>query len=346
MPAVVAIGPSLVDITAGLSPAEFRAWCTELGLAPGGWRTLPDRTEVSRLISRLLGGPVAREDEFIALAASTAVSLWAGSSTLGMLSAMPKGVRAQSCYVSTLARNGLVVDPFSEFFSAAVRRLGLAHQVRTVPGYNPVGFVLYEPVDPDRALATYAGVAAEQVHLPDHVESAGVVLIDTYELLAGPLSLQLHDLISGQRARIGLSLGNARILTGETQRRLRSHIDAGAVEMIFGNAGEYRMLYPELPPHLATLAGFVHHPIRHRVPFCLLTDGTNGLAAHCGRDYATAPATPVGAEVVVNTSGAGDTAAGVFVAGALNRMEPRHLLRRCAELASRVVSSPGSRIVG
>jgi sugar/nucleoside kinase (ribokinase family) len=262
-----------------------------------------------------------------------------------MLSAMSKPVRARSTYVSTLAHNEAIMDPFSAFFSAEVRKLGLVSRARTVPGHNPAGFVLYEPADPDRVLATYPGVSTE-VHLPDQVDEADLVLIDTYELLTGPLSRQLHDLISSGRARIGLSLGNARILTGDIRRRLRGHIDAGRVSMIFGSASEYRMLYPDLPPDLATPSGFLRHPIRHRVPFCLLTDGTNGMAAHHGPDYAAAPAAQVEAHEVINTSGAGDTAAGVFVVGVLSHVELANLLRQCAEQASRVVSIPGSRIVG
>lgn len=110
------------------------------------------------------------------------------------------------------------------------------------------------------------------------------MLVDTYELLAGRLSEQLHGLISSQTARIGLSLGNARILTGAVRRRLRAYIEVGAIEMIFGNSREYRALYAELLPALASLSVFRRHPIRHLVPFCLLTDGTNGMAAHYGSD--------------------------------------------------------------
>lgn len=48
----------------------------------------------------------------------------------------------------------------------------------------------------------------------------------------------------------------------------------------------------------------------------------------------------------MNTSGAGDTAAGVFVAGVLTGTDPGRLLRHCAELSGRVITVPGSRIVG
>lgn len=49
---------------------------------------------------------------------------------------------------------------------------------------------------------------------------------------------------------------------------------------------------------------------------------------------------------VVNTSGAGDTAAGAFAAGVLDGLAPTEILARCAELAARVLMVPGSRIVG
>jgi sugar/nucleoside kinase (ribokinase family) len=115
--------------------------------------------------------------------------------------------------------------------------------------------------------------------------------------------------------------------------------------MVFGNAAEYRALYPKLPAAQTTIEGFRDHPVRHSVQYSLLTDGEQGLAAHVELDFAHAPGCVVPEAAIVNTSGAGDTAAGVFVAGILDGRRPADVLALCAEAAARVITVPESRIV-
>lgn len=330
---ITAFGPSLVDLSARLSPRDFRDWCTTLGAGPGEWRAVPDRATVNHLIGRLVGAPVPPGHEFAALTApGSPVVVSAGSSTLGMLSAMPERWRRRATYVSALAAG----DPFSAFFTAAVEDLRVAHSNVVAPGHNPVSFVVYAADTPDRVLATYAGVTATAV--PPVDPDAELLLVDTYELRA------VHELIHARQVPVGLSLGNAGILSGALRPRIRGYLDDGLLTMIFGNAAEYRALFPEVPVELATVTGFRNHPVRRSVRFCLLTDGERGLAAHCDLDFARADAQQ--AVTVVNTSGAGDTAAGAFVAGVLDGLAPAEILARCAELAARVLAVPGSRIVG
>ncbi|MPZ80453.1 MAG: hypothetical protein GEV28_08680 [Actinophytocola sp.] len=343
---VTAFGPSLVDLSAKLASADFRSWCNALGVGPGGWLALPDWARVNALIRLLARAPIALGREFYAITSSDAMVLSAGSSTLGTLSAMPERVRRRSTYVSTLATRNSALDPFSTYFATAVRELRLSHLHRVVPGHNPVSFVIYESATPDQVLATYAGVATESVPMLDHVTRPELVLLDTCELLAGACSVDLHDLIVAGQVPVGLSLGNAGILTGEVRNRLRGYLEDGRLEMVFGNSAEYRMLYPELPPAMASLAGFREHPVCRDVRFCLLTDGERGMAAHGYMEFARVPANQLPPAEIVNTSGAGDTSAEVFAAGVLDEVELPTLLTRCAALASQVLRLPGSRIVG
>ncbi len=327
---VTAFGPSLVDLSVRLSPHGFREWCATIGAGPGEWRAVPDWVAVNRLVGRLLGTKIPPGREFAALTTpGSPVVLSAGSSTFGMLSAMPERLRRRATYVSTLADN----DPFSDFFAAAVGDLRVAHHTVVVAGHNPVSFVVYAADAPDRVLATYAGVAAAAV--PPVDPTAELLLVDTYELRA------VDELIRARVVPVGLSLGNAGILTNTVRQRIRRYLDDGLLTMVFGNVAEYQALFPEVP---ASLDGFRTHPVRRSVRFCLLTDGARGLAAHCDQNFARTDARR--AVTVMNTSGAGDTAAGAFVAGVLDGLAPAEILARCAELAARVLAVPGSRIVG
>ncbi len=70
------------------------------------------------------------------------------------------------------------------------------------------------------------------------------------------------------------------------------------------------------------------------------------MAAHWAGSFASAVGDQVRATQIVNTSGAGDTAAGVFFAGLLAGDAADDVLRRATDLAARVLQVRSSRLLG
>ncbi|MEU5781366.1 carbohydrate kinase family protein [Micromonospora lupini] len=345
MAELVAFGPSLVDVAARLTQEQFDSCARLLGATAGEWRRIHDYRTVRQLIRELTGHPISDRADLPTLLARRGLAVAAGSSTLGMLSAMPAEVRRASTYVSSVARNEGVFDPFSLFFIAAVKAAEVQHRYGVAEGGNPIGFVLSSNTDPEKMLAMYPGVAERFGGMDLTGLSPQLVLLDAYELLGGELSDFLHRCVSRSVAPVALSLGNSHILHGKLQRQVRRYVAQRRLTVLCGNAEEYGALFPEVDPALCTPAGFRHHPIRQVVPFALMTFGDRGMACHWDGRYAVAEAVPIEPSEIVNTSGAGDTAAGVFCAGILLGHPPQQTLETAAELSTDVLRVHSSRIL-
>lgn len=342
---IVAFGPSLVDISAKLPDHDYIRCCGTLGLEIGGWCELEDFSIVRNLITMLTGSNVEEGVELLSVLGSGKTDLTAGSSTLGMLSAMPPAVRRRATYISTLGRLEGRPDAFSIFFKQAVLTTGIAHMSSIVDGYNPVGFVLSSLRDPERTLAMHRGVALRFKGCDLQSMDPSLIVLDAHELVAGELAEFLDDVVNSRRWRIGLSLGDQALLCGEVLGRIRSYLFAGKLWIISGNEDEYRALFPELQPELASPTGFMDHPIRHHAPYALITFAERGLAAHWRGSFCQVAGTMVDAEDIVNTSGAGDTAAGAVFSGALFGHPVSVVLHKADDLARRVLKVRSSRII-
>jgi sugar/nucleoside kinase (ribokinase family) len=104
-------------------------------------------------------------------------------------------------------------------------------------------------------------------------------------------------------------------------------------------------LFPEIHPYFSHRLGFANHPIATLVPYALMTFGIEGMAAHWKGRYVYAPAVELDPDLIVNTSGAGDTAAGGFVAGIVEKRDPVEVLASCTSLASDVLRTHSSRLL-
>lgn len=330
----MAFGPSLIDICAKLPDDRYAACQNLLGLTRPGWRRLDDYGLVLRLIQIMSGQRVSNGAVLDAVRACPELFPAVGSTTLGMLTAMPDRYRSRSIFISVLGRMADALDPLSRAFTDGVSAIGIAHEYTVAAGRNPVGFVLSGRSEPSKTLATYTGVAAVfgGAHLPRL--DPELVLVDVYELVAGQMAAFLHETIEARRFRIALSLGNDRLLGGDLGERIRAYVWDRRVHVLCGNAEEYRTLFPQLDSQLATPAGFRDHPVRGWVPYALMTFAENGMAAHWAGVFASVAAVSVDRDRIVNTSGVGDAAAGSFCAGVLDGDDPDETLRRSARLAS------------
>ena len=343
---VVGIGPSLVDIGVSLSDEHYTECCTVLGVQPGDWTRIADADKFAALTSVLTAEETPSGHFLNVLQDQHEATINAGSSTLGMISAMSPEMRTHAAMVSALAENAGTPDPLSIFFRAAVQSVGSRHYGRVYTGHNPVGFVISSESTPEKVLANYPGVANELEDYDVKALQPELLILDAYELQVSKLGTFLDQLVQSGEFRIGLSLGNHSILTGELRDRIRQYIAGHKINVLCGNDTEYRALYPELEKGLATAAGFRSHPVLSDVPFAVMTFGEQGMVAQWdGNKIVSTPADTVEVYHIKNTSGAGDTTAGVIYEGILSGSEADETLRKAARMAAKVLQTYSSRIV-
>lgn len=338
---LVAVGPSLVDISMTLSNRHFDRFCRAYGVRAGEWREIATAEVFEELLAEL-------GVDFAALIAAPQphAALIAGSSTLSMLAALEPAVRRDATYASLLASQAGEPTSVAGFFAREVRAMGLRHFSPLREGVNPVGLVIAATDDPEKVLLFHPGVSRSSEGMDLAALAPDLLIIDAYELQQGDLAEMLHGLIASGRFRIALSLGNHVILAGDTLRRILDHVRASRIFAIAGNLFEYRAMMPDVPVAYLTRSGFRDHPIRRFVPFSLLTMGEEGMAANWRGVSAVTDAVPVPSAHIVNTSGAGDAAAGIFFAGAIDEQPVAETLVRAARVAGRVLQVPGSLVLG
>jgi len=282
---------------------------------------------------------------FLSIPSLANVELIAGSSTFGMLCAMPVALRRRATYVSSLGRLAGRPDEFSLFFKQAVLAADIAHLSSIAEGHNPVGFVLSGTDNPEKTLAMFPGIAHKFSGCDLEALTPTMLIIDAHELKEGDLAIFLDRIINSDRWNVALSLGDSAVLRGELCQRIRSYVFERKLKIICGNQDEYRTLFPEFTSEIDSPEYFAGHPVRYFVRYALATFGDRGMAAHWAGQFCTFANTPLSPSRIINTSGAGDTAAGSFIAGALLGQPVSGVLFSADCLARRVLRMSGSRII-
>lgn len=345
--AVAGICPSMVDISCSLTPKQFTECSDVLGLEPGGWREIisPDAL---REVFRIMNWTAHNDGNTLLQNQGSEYAISAGSSVFGMLSATSPSLRRNSVVTSAIpvSVNG-ETDPLFRYFLDATTASGIQHCGYTITGNNPVGLVLTTENNSEKMLATFRGVTPG--FAPDEIISninPNYLFVDAYEMIPeSVLGGSIHELISSGRYRVALSLGNRAILAGTLASTIREHIDDGNIHIIAGNRDEYSAVYPELSSETLNGANFLDHPVHNSVTSALMTDGANGLTGKKHGAGASIPAVQVDEREIINTSGAGDTAMGVFCDGVLHGRDIHTTLSQAALLAAQVLRQPGSRIL-
>jgi len=347
IPDLVSIGPALVDISIDIPELKDYLRIIEfLQTKPGGWVYIHETRQLEEVLAIALNTTVLNLfRDFDQLLKKPSVDVIAGSTGLGFLSAFPKLQRRRSAIVSTVGSpDGKNPDPISQIFTRDLHSLNIRHYSYPVRGNSAVGLVLSTKTIPEKVLAMMPGVAYELVNFPSEIPKGTVIHLDAYELRKGKISETLDQLITSRRYKIALGLGNSSILEGDLKRMIIDYVFKGKIEYLMGNSSEFSKLFSEkeseLFPNEQALSAL---GVQNVVPHVLITFGENGMCSWVNNRFYYNEACPT--SKIVNTSGAGDTAAGVFISGLLVKEAPQQILRTAALFSAEVLQLKGSKLV-
>jgi sugar/nucleoside kinase (ribokinase family) len=310
---VVAIGDAIVDVIATCDD-DF---IIERGLTKGSMQLLT-AAQADELYAAM--GP-ARE-----ISGGSAANSMAGVAALGLATA----------FVGQIAD-----DQLGEIFAHDMTSLGVRFETPRLASPPPTGrcLILVTP-DAQRTMNTCPGASHELT--PEALDdamicSASITFLEGY--LWGPerprqAMLRAAEIAHSAGRTVAFTLSESLCLDDRRDGVARM-IDAGTVDILFGNEDEIRHLTGcgALADCVAALAP--------KVGTLVVTRGASGALAVEGGATAEVPAAPV--ERVVDTTGAGD----LFAAGFLSARCRGRDLRGCLEIGSRcaaeVISHFGAR---
>jgi sugar/nucleoside kinase (ribokinase family) len=310
---IVAIGDAIVDVIATCDDAFLE----QRRFAKGSMRLLT--TEEARDLYAAMGP--GRE-----ISGGSAANSMAGAAALGLSAA----------FVGQVAN-----DQLGAIFAHDMRALGVRFETPAIPGPPPTGrcLILVTP-DAQRTMSTYPGASHELTPAAldaELIRSASVTFLEGY--LWGPESPRAAML---EAARIAHSASRAVAFTlseslclGDRREGVLGMIEAGTVDVLFGNEEEVRQLTGcgELSDCIVALSA--------HVGTLVITRGAHGAVA-VEKDYMIeVPAAHV--ERIVDTTGAGDLFAAGFLAGRCRGRPLKACLETGAIAAAEVISHFGAR---
>ena len=310
---IVAIGDAIVDVIATADDA----FVEQRGLTKGGMQLLT-ASQADELYAAM--GP-ARE-----ISGGSAANSMAGAAALGL----------DVAFVGQVAD-----DQLGAIFAHDMLSLGVRFETPPLEAPPPTGrcLIIVTP-DAQRTMNTCPGASHEltaQSLDAELIRSASVTFLEGY--LWGPERPRAAML---EAARIAHSAGRTVAFTlseslciGGRREGVRGMIEAGTVDILFGNEDEVRHLTGcgELADCLAQLT-------RH-VRTAVITRGPYGAVAVEDGEQAEIAAAPV--RRIVDTTGAGDLFAAGFLAGRCRGRPLKACLETGAIAAAEVISHFGAR---
>ena len=310
---IVAIGDAIVDVIATCDDALI----DERGLPRGGMQLLT-ADEADDLYAAM--GP-ARE-----ISGGSAANSMAGAAALGL----------DAAFVGQVAD-----DQLGAIFEHDMRSLGVRFGTPPLNAPPPTGrcLILVTP-DAQRTMNTCPGASHELTPAAldaELIRSASITFLEGY--LWGPerpraAMLEAARIAHSAERTVAFTLSESLCL-GDRREGVLGMIEAGTVDILFGNEDEVR--------HLTGCGDFAQcvEALSKHVATVVITRGAHGAVA-VERDYIVeVPASPV--ERIVDTTGAGDLFAAGFLAGRC-RGRP---LRGCLEIgsiaAAEIISHFGAR---
>jgi sugar/nucleoside kinase (ribokinase family) len=310
---VVAIGDAIVDVISTCDDS----FLVERGLTKGSMRLLRPE-EADELYAAMRPG---RE-----VSGGSAANSMAGVAALG----------GRSAFIGQVAS-----DQLGEIFAHDMISLGVRFETPPLEGGPPTGrcLILVTP-DAQRTMNTSPGASHELTPAAldeSLIRSAALTFLEGY--LWGPerpraAMLKAAEIAHSAGRTVAFTLSESLCIPGRREG-VRSMIERGTVDILFGNEDEIRQLsgcggFDEC---LAELAA--------EVPTLIVTRGPAGAVAVEGATRVEIPAAPV--DKVVDTTGAGD----LFAAGFITARCRGHGLERCLEAgslaAAEVISHFGAR---
>lgn len=309
----MAIGDAIVDVIATTDDA----FIDRRGLPRGGMQLLS--TEQADDLYAAMGP--ARE-----ISGGSAANSMAGAAALGL----------DVAFIGQVAD-----DQLGDIFAHDMVSLGVRFEMPPLKAPPPTGrcLILVTP-DAQRTMNTCPGASHEltpDALDPELIRSASVTFLEGY--LWGPERPRAAML---EAARIAHSSGRTVAFTlseslciGDRREGVMGMIDAGTVDLLFGNEHEVRHLTGcgDLGECIAALS--------EKVRTLVITRGAHGAIA-VEKDYLVeVPAAPVGQ--VVDTTGAGDLFAAGFLAARCRGKPLKACLETGSVAAAEVISHFGAR---
>lgn len=310
---IVAIGDAIVDVIATCDDAFLR----ERGLTKGAMQLLTAE-QAGELYAAM--GP-ARE-----VSGGSAANSMAGAAALGL----------EVAFVGQVAS-----DQLGDIFAHDMVALGVRFETPAIEPPPPTGrcLILVTP-DAQRTMNTCPGAShALSAESLDAwlIRSASVTFLEGY--LWGPerpraAMLKAAEIAHSAGRSVAFTLSESLCL-GDRRDGVRGMIEAGTVDVLFGNEHEVRHLTGcgELPGCIAVLS-------KH-VATLVITRGARGALAVENDSVVEIPAAAV--ERVVDTTGAGDLFAAGFLAGRCRGKPLKACLEIGATAAAEVISHFGAR---
>ena len=311
---VLAIGNALVDVLAHVDDAGL----ARMGFEKASYSLL-DEDDAERLYDAM---PPSVE-----VSGGSAANTAAGVDSMG----------GEAGYVGKVKD-----DQLGEVFTHDIRAIGVEYATPPSADGPPTGrcLILVTP-DAERTMRTYLGAAHELTAADvddEQVTRAKVTYLEGYLWLPDGPRDALHRAIAAARGagrQVALSLSDPFVV--ETRRKeLLALLDAGDVDLVFGNADEVTALF-EVDEFDAAAA-----QMQQRCAVAALTRGAAGsVVVTAGGDRVAVSAAPV--ERVVDTTGAGDLFAAGFLYGFTHGADPAECGRLGSIAAAEVISHIGAR---
>ena len=310
---VVAIGDAIVDVIASCDDSFIAA----RGLTKGSMQLLTT-AEADELYAAM--GP-ARESS-----GGSAANSMAGLAGLGL----------DVAFIGQVAS-----DQLGEIFAHDMTSLGVRFETAPLADGPPTGrcLILVTP-DAQRTMNTSPGASHEltpDALDEDMIRSAAIIFLEGY--LWGPerpraAMLRAAEIAHGARRTVAFTLSESLCIPGRREG-VRAMIDAGTIDILFGNEDEIRHLTggSDLDDSIAEL--------ERAVKTLVVTKGADGaLAVEGGRRVEIAA--PAVARIV-DTTGAGDLFAAGFLAARCRGRDLEACLEAGAACAAEIISHFGAR---
>jgi sugar/nucleoside kinase (ribokinase family) len=310
---IVAIGDAIVDVIATTDDAFIERH----GLPRGGMQLL-DAEQADALYAAM--GP-ARE-----ISGGSAANSMAGAAGLGL----------NAAFVGQVAD-----DQLGAIFAHDMRSLGVRFETPAIASPPPTGrcLILVTP-DAQRTMNTCPGASHELTPAAldaELIRSASVTFLEGY--LWGPERPRAAML---EAAKIAHSAGRTVAFTlseslclGDRRSGVMSMIDAGTIDLLFGNEDEVRHL-----TGCGTL-GECLAQLSTKVATLVITRGADGAIARSANETVEVSAPRV--QRVVDTTGAGDLFAAGFLAARCRGRPLKACLETGGIAAAEVISHFGAR---
>lgn len=316
---IAAIGPALTDVLFHLDEEHYKKVLMFLKANPGDWKEQKNISDVHELFRIFNNKKSYMELEFKA-----------GSSLLGVLSALPIGLRKESLLITSAGTSREYISRMSfSNFTEATKALSIKHKSYEISGTNAIGMVFTSPKHPNRLLAMYKGVSRDLV-ISENDVCAEYLLVDAYELNGGNISDSIDRLIKSQKYKTVLCLGNSLILQGALLKNIRTYLKKNLIYCIAGNKDEFECLFGKMDTDNNLSFAFTNY-----APYILMTLGEKGMiGSFQGKTYYQQA---VKNENIISTSGCGDISLGVFLSGIIQNLPPVQILKDATYYSSAIL---------